>query len=64
MHFLSIEEALSDLEKAIEFSSKYSDFKVLSLAYAQKGTILRLEGKYWISNSFIKSFISLLFYCL
>ena len=35
---------MKDLEKAIELSKEYNDFKVLSLAYAQKGTILRFDG--------------------
>ena len=35
---------MMDLEKAIELATEYDDFKVLALAYAQKGTILRLQG--------------------
>jgi hypothetical protein len=36
--------ALKDLDQAIDLAIKYEDFKVLSLALTQKGTILRLNG--------------------
>jgi len=43
--------ALKDLDQAIDLAIKYEDFKVLSLALTQKGTILRLNGlKFFFLN--------------
>lgn len=42
--FLFLIGALRDLDTAIDLAAKYNDSRVTGLAYAQKGTILRLKG--------------------
>lgn len=45
LFFYSISiEAWLDLEKAIDMAKEFDDKKVLALALAQKGTLLRLKG--------------------
>jgi hypothetical protein len=45
--------ALRDLEEAIELATEFADFKVLSLASSQKGTILRLNGTFILIYVFL-----------